>query len=224
MRSNVKILNRDEVFAAYQNRQSTRNYDPQRKISAEDFHFILELGRLSPSSVGSEPWRFLVIQNRELRDKLKPVAWGMANQLDAASHLLIILAHRTRAVDEPFMLEGLKRRKVTEPEQINATLARYRQFVNEDMKLDSERALFDWTCKQCYIALANMMTGAAMIGIDSCPVEGFNYAKVNEILAGAGLFDPQQWGVAVAATFGYRAGPIERKSRRDFRDVVRFVE
>ena len=61
----------------FKRRVSTRSYDPARTISDEDFNTILEFGRLSPSSVGSEPWKFLVIQNKELREKLKPIAWGM---------------------------------------------------------------------------------------------------------------------------------------------------
>lgn len=69
-------LPREDVFKAFQNRQSVRRYDPNKKISPDDFRFILELGRLSPSSVGSEPWRFLVIQNPELRAQMKPIAWA----------------------------------------------------------------------------------------------------------------------------------------------------
>ena len=56
------------------------------------------------------------------------------------------------------------------------------------------RTLFDWCSKQTYIALGNMMTGAALIGIDSCPIEGFSYPEVNRILAEEGLFDPNEWG------------------------------
>ena len=72
----------------------TRYYDPNKKISQEDFAAILEFARLSPSSVGSDPWKFLVIQNKALRDKLKPFSWGMQYQLDDCSHLVIILAKK----------------------------------------------------------------------------------------------------------------------------------
>lgn len=78
----MTFLDPKDILAAFKYRRATREYDPARKISAEDFDFILELGRLSPSSVGSEPWTFLVIQNKALREALKPVAWGMAAQVD----------------------------------------------------------------------------------------------------------------------------------------------
>lgn len=216
-------LNREDVFKAYQNRQSTRTYDANKKISDDDFRYILELGRLSPSSVGSEPWQFLVIQNQALREKMKPFAWGMAYALDAASHVVVILARRHQVADAPAMIESMYRRNVRE-EQIEATINKYRNFQEYDMEMaNNERALFDWCCKQTYIALGNMMTGAALIGIDSCPIEGFNYRQMNQLLADEGLINPNEWGVSVAVTFGYRAEPIERRKRRDFDDVITFV-
>lgn len=118
------------------------------------------------------------------------------------------------------MLQGIKRRGIS-AEQIPATLQKYRFFQQNDMQmLDDERALFDWCCKQTYIALANMMTGAAMIGIDSCPVEGFHYEKMNQILVQNGAFDPDEWGVSVAVTFGYRIREIAAKARRDLDEVA----
>ncbi|MDO4232779.1 MAG: nitroreductase family protein [Lautropia sp.] len=110
---------------------------------------------------------------------------------------------------------------MTEPDALKATLAKYREFQESDMPiLNDERALFDWCCKQTYIALANMMTGAAMVGIDSCPVEGFNYAEMSRVLAEAGAFDPAEWGVSVAATFGYRSQDITPRARKALDEVV----
>ena len=214
-----------QILSAFQYRKSCRQYDPSRKISAEDFNYILELARLSPSSVGSEPSRFLVVQNPELRQKLKPFAWGMAATLDTASHIVVILAKKNARYDSPFMLEGIRRRGITDPEVISKTLARYQDFQENCMHiLNDERALFDWCSKQTYIALANMMTGAALIGIDSCPIEGFNYDDMNRVLAETGAFDPAEWGVSVAVTFGYRAQDIAPKARKPMEDVVTWLE
>ena len=90
--------------------------------------------------------------------------------------------------------------------------------------LESDRTLFDWCSKQTYIALANMLTGAAALGIDSCPIEGFHYDKMNECLAEEGLFDPKEYAVSVAATFGYRSRDIAKKSRKGLDEVVRWVK
>ena len=172
---------KQQVLDAFHFRCATRYYDPERKISQEDFDYILELGRLSPSSVGSEPWQFLVVQNPELRQALKPVSWGMATQLDDASHVVMILANKNMRYDSEDFRANLARRGLTE-EQMQANMATYQRFQTEHINvLENDRTLFDWASKQTYIALANMMTGAALIGIDSCPVEGFNYAEVNRI-------------------------------------------
>lgn len=191
-------ITREQMLQVFENRCSTRYYDPNKKISQEDFAAILEFARLSPSSVGSEPWKFLVIQNKALRDKLKPFSWGMQYQLDDCSHLVIILAKKNARYDTPFFRDVAERRGL-QGEQLEKALAKYKGLQEVEMKTaESERALFDWTSKQTYIALANMLTGAAAIGVDSCPIEGFNYDKMNEVLAAEGLFDPNEWGVSVA--------------------------
>ena len=165
-----------------------------------------------------------MIQNKALRDKLKPFSWGMQYQLDDCSHLVIILAKKNARYDTPFFRD-VAERKGLQGEQLEKALAKYKGLQEVEMKTaESERALFDWTSKQTYIALANMLTGAAAIGVDSCPIEGFNYDKMNEVLAAEGLFDPNEWGVSVGATFGYRAKDITKKSRRPIEEIVTWVE
>ena len=217
-------ISKQQVLDAFHFRASTRVYDPARTISEEDFNYILELARLSPSSVGSEPWKLLVIQNPALRQTLKPVCWGMATQVDDASHLVVLLARKNARYDSEFFREVMARRGL-QGEQAEQAMQRYKKFQSEDAGvLQSERSLFDWASKQTYIALANMLTGAAMIGIDSCPIEGFSYEAVNRILAEAGLFDPAEWGVSVMATFGYRAKEPRPKVRKPLEEIVLWVK
>ena len=217
-------VTKQQVLDAFHFRCATRYYDPTRKISKEDFEYILELGRLSPSSVGSEPWQFLVIQNPELRQALKPVSWGMATQLDNASHVVVILANKNMRYDSEDFRANLVRRGLTE-EQIQTNMAIYQRFQTEHINvLENDRTLFDWASKQTYIALANMMTGAALIGIDSCPIEGFNYAEVNRILAQTGAYDADKYAVSVAVTFGYRAKDIRLKGRKSLNEIVHWIE
>ena len=108
---------------------------------------------------------------------------------------------------------------------MQANMATYQRFQTEHINvLENDRTLFDWTSKQTYIALANMMTGAALIGIDSCPIEGFNYAEVNRILAQTGAYDAEKYAVSVAVTFGYRAKDIRPKSRKPLNEIVHWIE
>ncbi|ULJ61960.1 NAD(P)H-dependent oxidoreductase [Wielerella bovis] len=219
----MTFFNKDDIINAFHYRASTRSYDGNKKIPAEDFNYILELGRLSPSSVGSEPWQFLVLQNPDLRQKIKPYCWGIPT-METSSHIVVILAKKNARYDTPYFGEIMDRRGL-QGEAREKAMQVYKKFQTEDAHIaDNERTLFDWASKQTYIALANMMTGAAMIGVDSCPIEGFAYQEVNQILAEAGLFDPAEWGVSVMVTFGYRDKEIRQKARKDFDEVVKFIE
>lgn len=102
----------------------------------------------------------------------------------------------------------------------------YSNFQTNDFKLiDSDRAMFDWASKQTYIALANMMTTAAMLGVDSCPIEGFNIEKVEEILSEEGILDKEHFGVSVMVGFGYRdEQPHREKTRQPMEDIVTWVK
>lgn len=109
----MPMLTPEQLTALWQRRAATRAYDPAKKIPDSDFEAILQAGRLSPSSVGSEPWQFLVVQNRELRAQLKPVSWGMATQVDDASHLVVILAKKNARYDSSFFDDIIARRGFT---------------------------------------------------------------------------------------------------------------
>ena len=86
------------------------------------------------------------------------------------------------------------------------------------------RLFFEWACRQSYIALGNMMTAAAMIGIDSCPIEGFDREPVEKILKEAGIITENHLSIACMVAFGYRAeDPSRPKSRRAMDEVVEWV-
>lgn len=113
------------------------------------------------------------------------------------------------------------------PDDVLETLMpRYKDFQENDFHLfESKRALFDWASKQSYIALANMMTSAAQIGIDSCPIEGFNYDQVHEILKEEGLLEDGKFDVSVMVAFGYRIHEPKRgKTRRSMDQVVQWIK
>ena len=215
-----------EILDAYHFRHATKQFDPEKKVSDEDFQFIMETGRLSPSSFGFEPWRFLVIQSAELREKIKNAAWGAFGKLPEASHFVVILA-RTKLdtkYDSSYLKDHFQNGKNMPEEHMKKYLQRIEEFQKEDFKLlDGDRPLYDWAGKQTYIALANMMTAAAQIGVDSCPIEGFNMEKMNALLAEEGLLEDGHFGISVMVAFGYRVNEPNPKSRRPYDDIVKFV-
>ncbi|ANS74422.1 NAD(P)H-dependent oxidoreductase [Paenibacillus yonginensis] len=215
---------RQQLLDAFHFRHATKSFDPKRKIADEDFQTILEAGRLSPSSVGLEPWKFLVVQNSDLREKIKKVSWGAQGQLPTASHFVVLLARRNGRYDTEYFWNQMTKIKGIPEDTVRQMMGRYAEFQGEDFNLfESERALFDWACKQTYIALGNMMTAAALLGIDSCPIEGFNQAALNEVLEQEGLLENGIYGVSVMAAFGYRVQERRPQSRRSAEDVIQWL-
>lgn len=217
-----------QVLDAFDHRVAVRVYNDQ-EISREDMEFILDTAWLSPSSIGLEAWRFVVLDRKQiakLRDDLKTVAWGAQSQLDTASHFVLLLAEKNARYDSDSVKDSFVRRGLGEGDALNSRLATYESFQKNDMSLaDNPRALFDWTAKQTYIALGNMMTSASMIGIDSCPIEGFNYDKVNAILAKAGIINSDKEGIASMVSFGYRlCDPKHPRSRKPREKVITWFE
>lgn len=216
------MLDRQTVLDIFHFRHACKEFDPTKTIPAADFDLILETGRLSPSSFGYEPWHFAVIQDPALRSRLQAVTWGAQKQLPTASHYVAILVRkggmRHDGEHVRHMMHDIYK---FAPERIEGRNKVYRKFQEADFRLlDSERALFDWSCKQAYIALGNMMTAAAMIGVDSCPIEGYDQADAEAVLAGAGVLDPKEWGLAVMVAFGYRVNPQSTKVRQPMADLV----
>ncbi|GAB1807761.1 MULTISPECIES: NAD(P)H-dependent oxidoreductase [Priestia] len=217
---------KQEILDAFNFRHATKEFDPTKKISDEDFQFILETGRLSPSSVGYEPWKFLVVENKDLKEKLKAVSWGAQGQIPTASHFVIILSRTDARYDSEYVLNLQKNVKEMPDDVLETLMPRYKDFQENDFHLfESKRALFDWASKQSYIALANMMTSAAQIGIDSCPIEGFNYDQVHEILKEEGFLEDGKFDISVMVAFGYRIHEPKRgKTRRSMDQVVQWVK
>ncbi|MBH0158011.1 NAD(P)H-dependent oxidoreductase [Fictibacillus sp. 5RED26] len=222
-----KEAKKQEILEAFQFRHATKEFDPEKKISDEDFEFILETGRLSPSSFGFEPWRFVVIQDPELREQLKPVSWGAQKQLPTASHYIVMLARTAEDMmyDSEYIEHIKKDVKNLPKEAYDAISGFYKTFLESDFKLlGNDRAMVDWAAKQVYIALGNMMTAAAQIGIDSCPIEGFDQEKVQAILEREGVLQGGNFEVAVMVGFGYRVNEPRPKVRQDMSDVVKWIE
>ncbi len=208
-----------QVRQAFDRRVSVRVYNGE-KIPREDMEFILDTAWLSPSSIGLEGWRFVVLEKEQVKKDLKEVAWGAQAQLDTASHFVLLLAEKNVRYDSEAIRQSLTRRGLTKEDDLNSRLALYQSFQEKNMKIaDNPRALWDWAAKQTYIAMGNMMTAAAMIGIDTCPIEGFDYDAANQILSQHKVINPEKEAIASMLSFGYRLKepkhPRSRKSREE---------
>ncbi|WP_103567013.1 NAD(P)H-dependent oxidoreductase [Campylobacter concisus] len=196
-------------------RHACKIFDENKKIGAGEFDFILEAGRLSPSSTGLEQWDFLVVQNKELREKIKAVSWNQV-QITSCSHLVVILAKVKEIKFGSNYVDKMIARR--DDKNIEAIAARQKFFLLSNFKNDDELT-FQWSHEQCMIAATNMMNAAASLGIDSCPMEGFDRHALNEILG----LDESEKRVAIVVPFGYRLNPQPEKLRRQRAEVVTWI-
>ncbi len=201
------------VIDALKFRHACKQFDPSKKVEKQNLDIILEAACLSPSSFGMEAWKFLVLESKSLREKLRPACWNQAQVTDA-SHVIAILARpAVIAPDQEYVLESFQRRGLSE-DATHAYVERYKHYI--DTEVDPRMPRYAWCAKQCYIALANIMTCAASLGIDSCPLEGFEKTRVEEILE----IDTDAYQVAVLVALGYRAGAQTPRFRRDQTQLI----
>lgn len=198
-------------------RHACKLFDETKKIKDEDIKEILEFGRMSPSSFGMEGWKFLVITNDELKAKIRPFCWDQP-QVTTCSHLVIILtAIENLKPSSNIPAKRFSRRELPQ-EKIDAYIQRYASHLKTT--LSSDENIYNWSSKQTYIAMANMMTGAASLGIDSCPMEGFEKEKIEEILN----LDTTKYQLSVLLPLGYRVNTPPEHKRVSFDEVVEFIK
>lgn len=203
------------IIEALKFRHACKKFNSQKKISKQDMNTILEAACLSPTSFGMEAWKFLVLASREIRQNLRPACWDQPQVTDA-SHVIVILAKPVLAdPSHEYILENFLRREL--PEDVTkAYVDKYKWHM--ETEVFPRMSAYAWCSKQCYIALANIMTAAASLGIDSCPMEGFEKDRVETLLQ----IDTQKLEVAVLVALGYRAGEQTPRRRLAMEGLVEF--
>ncbi|MFK5882248.1 MAG: NAD(P)H-dependent oxidoreductase [Sulfurospirillum sp.] len=196
-------------------RHACKLFDENKKIEDEDIRYILEAGRLSPSSFGMEGWRFLVITNDELKQKLREVCWNQP-QITTCSHLVVVLAALYPLKIESGIPQKRFQRRDLPQEMIDGYIGVYENYIQA---IGDDKNIFAWSARQTYIAVANMMSAAAAIGIDSCPIEGFEKNRVDEILK----LDTKEFQTSLMLPFGYRVKPQPQKTRLSFDEIVEYI-
>ncbi|AXG74884.1 NAD(P)H-dependent oxidoreductase [Flavobacterium arcticum] len=177
-------------------RYATKKYDTEKKVSNEDLKTLKEAVRLSVSSMGIQPYKIFIINDPEVRQKLKPVAYNQGGVTDA-SHLFVFAnevnvgqKHIDAYTDNIIATRGITKQDIA-------------PFVNSMENfigaLDDANKKF-WTAKQAYLAMNSLIIAAAVLKIDATPMEGFDKAEFNKILG----LDEMGLNAAVVATVGYR--------------------
>lgn len=209
----------ERITEALRWRYAVNAFDSSKKVSRNDLQTILESARLAPSSIGLEPWKFIVVENPELRGRIREASYGQP-KVTEASHLVVI-ARRTD-VRENIARERLERTAQAQHQDIGE-LDGLKRMIEGSIAMRDDATLDAWMARQVFIPLGIMVETASLLGIDSAPMDGFDPAAVDEIL---GLKAKHLASTALLA-IGYRgADPAETrpKVRRAFDEVVEFAK
>ena len=210
----------EEILNALHWRYAGKIFDPAKKVSEEDLHTVLEAGRLAPSSIGLEPWKFIVVKNEELRKKMRAASYDQPKVTDAT--YIIVIAHRTDAqAMSPEMIQRTAKAQGKSEEELEGL----KQMADGSVagRSQSEEMLQGWLAAQSYIALGIMLETAALLEIDSGPMEGFDPNQIDEIL---GLKAKNLHATTMLA-LGYRGDDSHAalpKVRRTFEEAVEMME
>ncbi|PAF53626.1 NAD(P)H-dependent oxidoreductase [Helicobacter sp. 13S00482-2] len=179
-------------------RHACKIFDTSKKISSEDFELILESGRLSPSSFGLEPTRLMIIRDKDLKEKMKPLCWNQ-EQITTASELVVF---KSKVADlkapSDYVDKMVSRRMANDKSAYEAYKQRIRGFLVANDLLGEN--IINWTARQAYLMASSMMSCAASLGIDSCPMEGFEQSSLEKLFG----IDTFKERIVLIVPFGYR--------------------
>ena len=194
----MNVLNSGQLLGALQWRYATKVFDPAKKIPGGVWQTLEKVLVLTPTSYGLQPYRFLVIQDPEKRAALLPHSWKQKQVVDASHFVVFTVRTRMTGADVDKLI-----RRTSDVRKVPAeSLDFYRDMMLGDIVNGPRgRVAREWAARQAYIALGNLMTCAALLGVDTCPMEGIDPAEYDRVLGLQG----GDYATVVACALGYRA-------------------
>lgn len=190
-------LSPDQLIAALRWRYATKQFDASRNIPDSVWDAIEESLVLTPSSFGLQPWKFLVVQSPALRAKLLSESWNQPQVTDA-SHFVVLTARTDlTAADINAWITRMAEVQQKSSEDVAPLKGMIAGFA-ERMSADDRAG---WNARQIYIALGQLMTTAAVLGVDACPMEGISASAYDRVLG----LESSGYATVVACALGYRA-------------------
>jgi nitroreductase / dihydropteridine reductase len=190
-------------------RYTTKKYNPSKKISDNEIEELKEILRLSPSSINSQPWKFIFVSNEEIKNQLAEVSYFNEQKIKDASHLVVFCA-----IDDIQSFENQINKNLPE-----GAVGYYNQFI----KPLSEQEIKSWLKHQVYLSLGYFLSACASMSIDSTPMEGIKSNEYNAIL------DLKNYTTLFAVAIGYREQndpnqpKIKNKSRLQMEEMVKVL-
>lgn len=185
------------IIEALNWRYATKKFDSDKKINKEELDVLLEALRLSPSSYGLQPWKFLIVNNKDTRVKIRAGAYDQSQITDASQ--IIVFANK-KNIDANLIDEYLQ--FVSKEKNVDISkLQGFGEMMKGSFEGRTIENLRNWASCQLYLAVGTLLTSCAVSGIDACPMEGFDKIKIDEILG----LDKLGLESKVIVAIGYRA-------------------
>jgi nitroreductase len=194
----MSTISNDHLLAQLNWRYATKKFDPTKKISAADWATLEQALILTPTSYGVQPYKFIVVTDPAVRAKLVTASWNQSQPADC-SHYVVFAARakNTEAHVDHYLARIAEVRKIA----VEALAGLKKLLMGDIVNGHRGQISLEWATRQSYIALGNFMTAAALVGVDTCPMEGFEPAKYDEILG----LPEQGYHAVVACAAGYRS-------------------
>jgi nitroreductase len=186
-----------DLLCRLQWRYAVKKFDASRKISPTCWESLETALQLTPSSYGLQPWKFFVVESAEVKEKLRTAAYNQSQVTDCSHFVVFTHTPEVLEADVDKFLNAMSETRSIPP----ASLDGYRRVILGDVHGHRKAFLSEWTRHQSYIALGNFMTSCALVGVDTCPMEGISPAKFDEILD----LNPTRYRTVVACAAGYRS-------------------
>ena len=183
-----------QLLEQLQWRYAVKRFDPERRIDDETWSVLEEALILTPSSYGLQPWKFIVITDQSLKDQLPAISWNQKQPRDC-SHMVVFASRRTMDAEH---IDRYMQSVVTTRKLQSGAMDKYRNMLVGIVEQIHDP--LDWNARQVYIALGQLMVSAALLGIDTCPMEGIDLAGYDELLQ---LTDTE-FTTLVGCAVGYR--------------------
>ncbi|MEL6160900.1 MAG: NAD(P)H-dependent oxidoreductase [Cyanobacteria bacterium J06623_5] len=211
----------EQVTNALHWRYATKKFNPEKKISDENWKALEKSLVLSPSSFGLQPWKFFVVRNPGIREQLVELSWGQSQVTDASHFVVMAIKKDIGADDVAPYISRMSEVRDTPTEKLEGLENAIKGYLAEPpFPLQPDK----WSAKQVYLALGFFMYSAAVLGIDTCPMEGFIPSKYDEVLGLAA----QGYSSVVLCAAGYRADDDKTadmaKVRYETETVVAYVD
>jgi nitroreductase len=209
-----------QLLDALQWRYATKVFDPNKKIPANVWQTLERALVLTPTSYGLQPYRFLVINDPAKRAELLPHSWNQKQVVDASHFVVFTARTKMTGADVNKLIQRTSDLRKILPESLNF----YRDMMLSDIVNGPRgKIAHEWATRQTYIALGNLMTSAAVLGVDACPMEGLDPAEYDRVLGLQG----GDYATVVACALGYRATSDKYatlpKVRYETRELIQLV-